>query len=84
MTDYMILIVLGAIVFLVINGLLANEFHNIAIDKGYYEEKYFWIAFFLGIPGYLLIAAMPDKNARPANTSENAASSVNDDELPEL
>lgn len=54
-------IVVGILVYAIISGLLANEFHYIACQKGYYSRKYFWICFFLGVIGYLLIVAMPDR-----------------------
>lgn len=80
-----VLIILCIIAAIVVDVVLAIEFSKIAQDKGYYEDKYFIIALLLGIPGYILIAAMPDKNARPINTSESSNSSADDnDELPDL
>lgn len=40
---------------------IANCFYEIACMKGFYEKCYFWIPFFLGIVGYLLVVALPDR-----------------------
>jgi hypothetical protein len=48
------------ILIFIINLYLADEFYIIAKMKGYNSKKYFWISFFLGIAGYLLIIALPD------------------------
>ena len=39
--------------------LIAKEFYIAAQGKGYSQKKYFWICFFLGIIGYLLVIALP-------------------------
>ena len=64
-----------AIVAIWIAWLIAKEFYAAANVKGYYEEKYLWICFFLGVIGYLLVVALPDRG--------NAAKSVSN-ELPDL
>ncbi|MBQ9953774.1 MAG: hypothetical protein IJO92_05555 [Clostridia bacterium] len=40
---------------------IAGEFHQAATLKGHPQSKYFWICFFCGIVGYLLVIALPDK-----------------------
>lgn len=35
-------------------------FYEVACFKGYPERKYFWICFWFGPIGYLLVAALPD------------------------
>lgn len=52
------LIVVG--VALYIDYLIANEFYNIARQKGYETKKYFWFCFWLGIVGYLMVIALPN------------------------
>lgn len=67
------LLLLAAI--LVLSYYLASCFAEAAKDKGYGDRKYFWICFWLGFVGYLLVCALPDKH--------KAASAV-PDELPDL
>ena len=55
--------------------LVAKEFYVAAKAKGYYEKKYFWICFLLGVIGYLLVVALPDRGNAPKAIS---------DELPDL
>lgn len=59
--------VLVLVIFLVIylNLFLAQQFDEVAAMKGYPDKKYFWIAFFFGIFGYILVAALPDRNPVP-------------------
>lgn len=45
---------------LYIDYLIANEFYNIAKQKGYETKKYFWFCFWLGIVGYLMVIALPN------------------------
>ncbi len=40
---------------------IANCFYEIACMKGFYDKCYFWIPFFFGIAGYLLVVALPDR-----------------------
>lgn len=40
---------------------LANRFYDVAVMKGHRERKYFWICFWLGLVGYLLVIALPDR-----------------------
>ena len=55
--------------------LIADEFYKAAEAKGYPEKKYLWICFFLGVVGYLLVVALPDRGNAPKAIS---------DELPDL
>ena len=43
------------------------EFYAIAKEKGYDERKYFWYSLLFGIIGFLLIAALPDRNSSKNN-----------------
>lgn len=71
----MVVYLLIAAVVLVVAYYMANEFYGVACTKGYTEKKYFWICFWLGFAGYLLVIALPAKH----NKAENIA-----DELPEI
>lgn len=48
-------------VVLIIQYFVAAEFYDVANKKGYESRKYFWIPFLLGITGYLLVIALPDR-----------------------
>lgn len=45
-----------------LNCFIAESFYNAAKLKGFSEKRYFWLPFWLGIVGYLLVAALPDKS----------------------
>ena len=69
------LIILGSILLLWILYLIAKEFYKVAQEKGYSEKKYLWLPFLLGMIGYLLVIALPDRGNTPKVIS---------DELPDL
>lgn len=52
-------LVMFVLVFFCFSGLLAEEFHKIAKTKGYSQGRYYWIPFFFGPLGYLLVIALP-------------------------
>ena len=54
---------------------LASEFSEVAATKGYTNKKYYWICFWLGLPGWLLVIALPNR--------ENNVPVISD-ELPDL
>lgn len=70
-------IILGALVVIVICAIVAWEFSNIAKKKGYYEKRWFWYSFLFTVCGYLMIIALPNRNAE-------ASAERNFDELPDL
>lgn len=70
------LLVLAGIIAL--NWFIANEFYAIAKMKGHPQKKYFWWAFWLGIVGWAMVIALPNR----AGISSNAITDI--DELPEL
>ena len=41
---------------------IAKQFYNIACEKGFLQKRYFWIPFLLGIIGYMLVIALPDRS----------------------
>lgn len=55
---------------------IAKWFYEVAEEKGYHNKKYFWICFWLGWIGYLLVVALPDRG--------NQKNEIVTDELPEL
>lgn len=60
------IIVSVAVVFvsLVTAFVLGGVFADIATEKGYDWYNAFWLCFFFGYVGYLLVAARPDKRMR--------------------
>lgn len=48
---------------------LANCFYDIACEKGFYERRYFWIPFLLGLVGYLMVVALPDRKKEKTEQS---------------
>ena len=53
------LIVLGALVGIGVWIYVAYCFSEAAAWKGHHEKRYFWLTFFLGIIGMLLVIALP-------------------------
>lgn len=52
------------IIALVIWFKICKNMSRIAADKGYTERRWFHYCFWLGMVGFLMIIAMPDKNRR--------------------
>ena len=50
-----------ALILLALSYFIANEFYKAAVAKGWPQKKYFWLCFLLGIAGYLLVIALPDR-----------------------
>ena len=61
---------------LLIHWAIAHTFCEIARMKGHSERKYYWWCF-SGLPGWLMVIALPDRN-----TANNEARTTA--ELPEL
>lgn len=70
-------IILGSIIALILWIVIALEFANIAKMKGYTEKRWFWYSFLFTAAGWLMVVALPSKNAEVPTTKEI-------DELPEL
>lgn len=51
---------------------LARNFQQAAADKGYVGRRYFHYCFWLGLPGMLLVIALPNKNTTQSSASSNA------------
>lgn len=61
-------IIIGVIVYILLNAIGASLMRNIAIEKGYGDNCHVWAAcFWLGIFGYLYVIAMPDKIQQEQN-----------------
>lgn len=56
---------------------VAQEFYKAAVMKGWPQKKYFLMAFFLWIIGYMLIMALPDRGG-------NFRTAVISDDLPDI
>lgn len=54
----------GGMISLWLNMYLACLFFDMALDKGYTDGKYLVVCFWLGVIGYLLIVAMPDRGEK--------------------
>lgn len=65
-----IIYILIAAAYLVLDYFIAEWFAEATYAKGYHESKYFWICFWLGFIGYLLVIALPDRGNRPAGPGE--------------
>lgn len=52
---------LALVVFFVLAYYDAKWFYEVAEKKGHHDRKYFWICFWLGWVGYLLVIALPDR-----------------------
>ena len=72
---YLFGVLIGVCVVLLISWYVAKQFFEIAKAKGYNDKKYFWICFWLDLPGWLLVIALPVRG-------NNAP--VISDELPDL
>ena len=72
----MLLIYLAIIAFAIwLEWFIAKQFFEAAKAKGYHDEKYLWICFWLNWVGYLLVCALPDRGNQVPVIS---------DELPDL
>ena len=67
-------LLIGAVL-IFLDFLIAGWFFEAAEAKEYHNSKYYWICFWLGLPGWLLVIALPDRGNAPQVVS---------DELPDL
>lgn len=70
--------ILVFVVMLVIDWFAAKQFHEIAKMKGHPQKKYFWWCFWIGMIGWPMVIALPDRGGAQAQKTSNI------DELPEL
>ena len=59
----MVYFVIGLIIGLLVLFFAAGEFQSIAEMKGHESRRYFWWTFLTGVPGMLMVIALPDRNA---------------------
>lgn len=63
-----IIVVLAAVVVIVIDVVIAKKMESVAALKGHGEEVHaFAMCFWLGIVGYIYVAALPDKIQQEQN-----------------
>lgn len=60
----LIIVLLVLVLAIVIWYKIAKNMARIAADKGYTERKWFHYCFWLGLVGFLMVCAMPDKRRR--------------------
>ena len=65
-----VIILIACALALWIDYIIAKEFYFAAQAKGYHENKYLWICFFLGITGYLLVIALPNRASAKAEAND--------------
>lgn len=53
--------ILIVLVYFVLAYVIAGWFSEAAKEKGYSSSKYFWACFLLGLAGWLLVIALPDR-----------------------
>ncbi len=63
--------ILVIFLYFLLNGLLASNASNIAMEKGYEKRKWFHMCFWLGPLAYVIISAMPDKVLRENQQQTN-------------
>ena len=68
---------IGALVFLICNFLIAGEFATIADKKGYDGSKYGAYTFFFGIAGMLMVVALPPVHQSGAMKSNTKTANAN-------
>lgn len=66
---------IAIVIYLCVCFFVAGQFSEVAAAKGYTDKKYYWICFWLGLPGWLLVIALPNR--------ENTVPTITD-ELPDL
>ena len=66
-----IILLIGVIliIYLVINFFVSKCFYAIACEKGFEQQRYFLLPFLLGIIGYLLVVALPDRRNQLDNSN---------------
>lgn len=77
--DDELIIFLVCVVGIVLDFFISRWFYTAAKEKGHQQKKYFWICFWLGMVGWLLIIALPDRGGVLPRKQEPVR-----DELPEL
>lgn len=71
-----VIVLIACAIGLAIHWYLAKQFLAIAGEKGFHDKKYLWICFWLGLPGWIMVCALPDRG--------NCTAPIISDELPDL
>lgn len=79
-----IVYLVGLVVALCVQHYVARQFYRIAREKGWDERKFYWLSFLLGATGWLLVVALPDRNAPAVVAAPVSSKQVISDELPPL
>ena len=58
------------VVALIIQYFVAKQFESAAADKGYQGSRFFHLSFWLGLPGWLLVIALPDRGSNNKRFSQ--------------
>lgn len=66
MGGFVFVYILTLAVLLALHGFLASNASDIAEDKGYEKRKWFHMCFWLSLPAYLIVCAMPNKRLTEA------------------
>ena len=74
--------ILIVLVYFVLAYIIAGWFSEVASEKGYSSPKYFWICFFMGLAGQLLVIALPDRGSGEDASGEQPE--LRPGELPDL
>ena len=59
-----ILSIIGGVVGITIDICFAVQFSNVAKSKGYENSKYFVLCLLFGVPGWILVASLPDQTIK--------------------
>ena len=74
------LYLLGIVIALIIDYVIAKKFEEIAEMKGHKGSTYFWFTFIFGVVGMLMVVALPSgnttNNRTEAKNSNNVTASV--------
>lgn len=70
-TIYFLIVFIVFLISLAINIFIATKFSKIAAMKGHTEGSWFWICFFFGFVGWLMVIALPDRKRKPKNPVNN-------------
>ena len=55
---------------ILLNYFVAKQFQSAAADKGYLGDKFFHLPFWFGLPGWLLVIALPDRGSSNESFSQ--------------
>lgn len=63
-------IIVMVVISLVVDMVISSLFGMIAEMKGHSRQMYRWICFFLGLPGWIMVAALPDRAKKSKSKKE--------------